>query len=176
MRSLSASTLAATAQTITEPRWFLQISFSTALRLTTSATTTWNSLTWNEADFVISGVGWASSIVQNVSITFGDLDQSIAALCLAQEITDLPIKLWAFDEKAKATADPVLIFDGAGANVSGADNGSLTITANRINSRSVDIPRNSYRILLPSELFAPAGTVIRWGNGTITLNPRSELT
>lgn len=176
MRSLSAPTLAAVSQTITEPRWFLQIDFSTVLRLCTNGSTSWNSQTWSDGAFDVGGLSWDSSIVQNVTLSFKDLDQSIAALCLTQEIADLPIKLWVFDAKAVATSDPVLVFDGAGASVSGASDGSVKITANRLNSRSVDLPRNSWRVLLPSVLFAPAGTVITWGNGSIALNPRSELT
>lgn len=174
MRSLSSPTSSAIANVITEPRYFLQISFSTVLRLSTNGTVTWDGNTWNDSAFDVSGLTWDSSIVQNITVNFKDLDQSVAALCLTQEIADLPIKLWVFDAKATATADPHLIFDGAGASVAGDGNGMLKIVANRLNSRSIDLPRNSYRVALPSELFAPAGTVIQWGNGTIALNPRSE--
>lgn len=176
MRSLSSPTLSAVAQTITEPRWFLQIDFSTVLRLCTNGTTSWNSQTWTDGAFDVGGLTWDSSIVQNVTLAFKDLDQSIAALVLSQEIADLPIKLWVFDAKATATADPVLVFDGAGSGVSGGGDGSVKVTANRINSRSIVLPRDSWRVALPAELFAPSGTVVLWGDGKITLNPRSELT
>lgn len=175
MRSLSSPTLTAVAQTITEPRYFLQIDFATVVRLCTNGTTSWNSQTWSDGAFTVSGLSWDSSIVQNLTLNFADGDLAMAALVLNEDIADRPIKLWVFDAEATATADPVLVFDGAGLSASGGSDGSLRISATRLNSRTVDLPRGTYRTALPAELFAPAGTVIQWGNGTITLNPRGAL-
>jgi len=175
MRSLSSPTLTAIAQTITEPRWFLQIDFSTVLRLCTNGSTSWNSQTWSDGAFTVSGLSWDSSITQNITLNFEDSDLAIAALVLGEDIADRAIKVWVFDAEATANADPVLVFDGAGLSASGGSDGQLKVSATRLNSKTVDLPRGTYRNNLPAELFAPAGTVVRWGSGTITLNPRGAL-
>ena len=174
MRSLSSPTLTATVQTITEPRWFLELGFSTTIRLSANGAMTWNALSWADGAFTVSGLTWGNSIDQSVSINFDDADNVIAAFVLNEEIADRTCKLWIFDAKATATGDPVLVFDGVCDSANGG-NGGLKLAAKRLNSKTVEIPRGTYSTTLPAELFAPAGTVIQWGNGTIVLNPRSEL-
>ena len=176
MRSLSSPTLTAVAHSITEPRWFLEIGFSTVVRLSTNGDMSWNSLSWADGAFTVSGLSWDNSISQSVTVNFEDADNAIAAFVLNEEIADRSLKLWVFDAKATGTADPLLVFDGVCSAVSGSGNGSLKLQAVKLNSKAVELPRGTYSTVLPAELFAPAGTVIQWGNTKITLNPRSELT
>jgi hypothetical protein len=172
MRTLGSGLGAAIARTITEPRFFLEIGFATPVRLTTDVTQSWNSQTWTEAQFSVNGIRWDGSISQQVSIDIYDPLNAIAALALNEKLTNRDVKLWIF-QRGDTSAGNVLQLPPLKGNDYSGKEFRVTITAGIAQERV--IPGRTYRSLVPDILFAEDETVYRWGNGTITLKPRSAL-
>lgn len=174
MLSLTAQMLSAIGATISQPGLFVQLGFTTPVRLcdrATGSSRSWNSLTWTVADITIADYSISGGIVQRCTLNVFDSDNAILALLLNQNAPDLSAKVWYFDSAATATNDPVLIFDGLMDNPTGSDNRRVTIPCALSNKQ---LPVGMLAQLLPAYMFAQEGRVIVWGNGKITLSRRGE--
>ena len=174
MLSLTAPMIAGLGATISQPGLFVELGFSSVVRLcdrATGTTRTWNSLTWTVADVAVSDFSIANGIVQRLTLSLFDSDNAILSLLLNQNAPDLAAKLWYFDSTATAATDPVLIFDGLMDNPSGGDNRRISIPCALPNKQ---LPVGMLSQLLPAYMFAQEGRVIPWGNGKVTLARRGE--
>ena len=168
-RTLTTAHATAIAAPIVSPLWFVQIAFSTVLRLTSGITQTWNGQTWNEAKMVVSGIQFDGSIAQNVTIQLADPSNAYAALCVSQKLTQRPISIWLADANAVATGDPLGMPPLIGDNFSGNDYSvqiSAVLAANR------ELPSGLWNTLLPPQLVITQLTDLAWGGGTLHLSNR----
>lgn len=171
MPTLSSAMSTAVGRRITEPGLFIEIQFSTIVRLSTRGTTTWNALTWTQSNVKAENIEMSMNIVQALSLRFGDADNSIAAFLLNANPTGLGVKVWVFDASAIAAADPVLIFDGQIDASDGGASRDVTISCRVVTKY---LPNGELSLVLPAYFFAPEGVPLRWGNGTISMNRRQE--
>jgi len=171
MITLTAAMISATGRTITEPGLFVQLGFSTVLRLTDRSSRTWNSLSWTNHDIVVSDFKAENGIIQKCTLSVLDHDNAIAALLLTENAPDLAVKIWYFDVAAVAAADPVVLFDGLMDAPDGGDNRRVKIPCSLSNKM---LPVGLLSQLLPAYMFAQEGKPVRWGAGTIIPQRRGE--
>lgn len=169
--SLTSAMSTALGRTVYEPGIFVEIGFSTPVRIhDRQGTKTWNSLTWSAADVRLTDLAVDNGAAQRCSLSLFDSDNSIAQQCRSAT-GDVAVKVWLFDRSALANADPVQIFEGMISTSSGGDTRRLRIDAS---VRTRMLPVGMLAQLLPAYMFAPEGTVYQWGTGTVTLSRRGE--
>lgn len=175
-RTLTSALSTAIALPVTEPAYFVEIVFSTPVRLSTRGTITWSGQSWTSWDVRLAGLGQdGSSSTQTGGLTIGNTDLSISTLVLSEGVADRQVNIWKFYGDTPAISDPVAIFSGVGDEaVIDADSGVVRITLRQQSGVTLYTPRlfctkESGFSLLPAE-----GTVISWGNETIRLT--SEAT
>ena len=169
-RTLTPAHTTANARTIVAPLWFLQIGFTTPLRLTSGPTVTWNSLSWTEANLKVSGIKWDGSIGHSVTFELADPTQAYATLCASQKLTNKVIQLWLTDATALAVGDPILMPPLVGDNWALPRDYTVQMTALVTSNKS--LPATQWVALLPPELTMQDGQNIRWNNGEIPITPR----
>lgn len=168
-RTISSATLALAAAAVSQPCYFLRIDWASVTTYRCShSTRTWAGEAWTAGDMSIR----FDSNGRPTEITLVDYDASYRTLILAGGATDRRVRLWQGYVEALADADPALLFDGYadGATVA---NGRVTI--------SVDYPQTG-RAFAPRERIGPrvgvnhlaaVGETVRWGDTTLTLQPRT---
>lgn len=174
MLSLTAQMITALGATISQPGLFVQLGFTSPVRLCDRAngsSRVWNSLTWTVADLNVSDYSLDNGIVQRLTLSMFDSDNAILSLLLNQNAPDLSANVWYFDSTATATTDPVLIFDGLMDNPSGGDNRRISIPCALSNKQ---MPVGMLAHVLPEYMFAQEGRELAWGNGKVTLSRRGE--
>lgn len=114
-RTLTAALLTELGNPLTTPAYFVEILFSTPLRMSSRGTLPWNGNTWQSRDIGIRGLRYEmGSAQQSGNLEIGDVDLALTTLVLAQGIAGRSINIWKFYGTAPAAADPVQIFAGAG--------------------------------------------------------------
>lgn len=171
-RTLTSPQTAASVRQIVAPIWFLQIAFSTPLRLTSGPTIPWNGFTWTEAKMDVRGIKWDGSIAQSVTIDLADPTQAYGALCATQKLTDRAVRLWLTDRTATATADPIGMPPLVGNNWSTPKEYQCQITATVTSNKQ--LPSGQLDVILPPEITMPGDFVLHWGTGTINITKRPE--
>jgi len=172
-RTLTSPTATALAQRYhSDGKWLLEIGFVTPLLLTNGATLTWNSQTWTEAAFAVSGIEWDGTLKSNVSITFDDPSGAIEQTCVSDKLTMRDVKLWLYQRGATALADPIQIKPLKGRTYSVPQRNQVVITASLAPAKT--IPGKNFRSVVPDTLFAQDGLVVAWGSTTITVDVRPE--
>ena len=142
-RTVTAALLTELGNPITTPAWFVEILFSTPLRLSSRGTLDWNGNTWQSRDLSIRGLGSdVSSAQQSGNLTIGDLDLSVWTLIQAQDIKGRGVNVWKFYGVAPAPTDPVQIFAGAGdAAAMDESSGGVNISLVQRSARELHAPR-----------------------------------
>jgi hypothetical protein len=171
-RTLTSPHGTAIAQSIVTPIWFVEIGFSSILRLTSGPTVTWNSLTWTEAKLDVKGFRFDGSVAQNVTIDIADPLEAYAALCVSQKLTQRAIKVWMADSSALDAGDPVLMPPLVGTNYALPRDYQVQISANV--ATALTLPSGNWGTLLPDVLFINQEMELRWGSGTLRIIPRAE--
>ena len=172
-RALSSALATASVKTIVNPIWFLQIGFSSPLRLTSGPTKTWNSLSWTESLMDIKGIKWDGSIGQSVTIDLADPTLAYATLCVSQKLTNRAVQLWLTDGSANAVGDPVAMPMLVGDNWAIPREFSVQIKATIATNKQ--LPATQWVALLPQSLSMVDGADLSWGNGTILIAPRTVV-
>jgi hypothetical protein len=161
MRTLSAALQTALGAPVQRPGLFVEIGFSTPLRITTRDTITWNGVSWTRVDMDVQNLNVEALSIRG-TVVIGNADNIIGALLLNEGITDRRIRIWGFDAGATALGDVVQLADAAGATY------GLTEREARIELRHRTAHVYGPRTYIGPETLGPllpAGTVLRI-NGT----------
>ncbi|MBK7082347.1 MAG: hypothetical protein IPH55_17020 [Betaproteobacteria bacterium] len=172
MRTLSTPTGNAVSATSTRPAYLVEIHWSTITRLTTGGEAlTWNGYVWAPADVTLTGLRWENAGLLSASLLLGNANQQFSALALNEGVADTSILVYAYDQSATATGDPVKVFDGVGGRCS-LDDDAVTIELTTQRVRALKSPRQRITRAAGYSLLPAAGTVIRWGNNRYVLTGR----
>jgi hypothetical protein len=146
---------------ITTPAYFVQIDFSTVLRLSSRGDQTWDGYTWTGARL---GKVQISNIGGQVELMNTDL--LAGALALNEGVADRAVTVWSFD--GDTPASPTLIFAGVGDKLEiNADRVRVTLTTE--NRRTLYSPRRFVNAAAGFNHLLPAGTSITWAGQTFLL-------
>ena len=169
MRALTYATTTAAAAPVTQPLYLIEIGFAPALRISTRGDVTWNALSWSGGETIAVGsLDADGSRRQTGSIQIGNLDDYVGTLVLAQGVADRPVKIWKADVAALGVADPVLVFDGV-ATSADVDTSRVSLSLAGSGTRSAFAPRRVIGAAAGFTVLIPAGTKIRIGADTYTL-------
>lgn len=164
IRVLSGPYGSAVASDATAPGYLIAIDLAQIVRLCTRATMAWNGYTWSESDVSVSNIGRDQSARQSASIRIGDVDLLFSALFLNNEVADAPIQIWSFDDAAVDVADPMLVFDGVGDEVSyDAGSATMSVTLLPYVKRVAAAPRRVISRLEGFRHTTPKGTIVNCG-------------
>ena len=165
MRTLSTPTQTETAKLITTPAFFVELVFSTILRLSSRGDQSWGSQTW------VGGRLGKLQVGDKGRIEIINTDLAYSALVLNEGASDIGCRVWKFYGDDPASDDPVLVFDGV---TDGADirNDVVMLKLLAHGNRAFYSPR---RFIGPATGFnhlRPSGTTMTWGGQTFTLERR----
>lgn len=116
MKALSTALTAALGGPVQQPALLVEIAFSTVRRWSSWDDLTWAGQTWTKEDVSLEGLEVGALTVRG-SLVLGNGDDSMAALVLAEGVTDRAIRLWGYDAAATGAADVVWLADAVGASV-----------------------------------------------------------
>lgn len=147
---------------VTTPAYFVEIAFTTTLRLSSRGDQSWNGYTWTGGRL---GRVQAGSTGGQVELLNSDLLSG--ALVLNEGIADRAIRVWAFDGDNPLSA--VMIFAGVGDKAEiGADRVRITLVTE--NRRTLYSPRRFVNSVTGFNRLLPAGTKVSWGGQTLILD------
>ena len=146
---------------ITTPAYFVQLDFSTVLRLSSRGDQTWNGYTWTGGRLgkvQISNNGGQVELI-NTDLVAG-------ALTLNEGVADRAISIWSFDGDTPSSS--TLIFSGVGDKLEiGADRVRIMLTTE--NRRTLYSPRRFINAVSGFNHLIPAGKSITWAGQTYLL-------
>lgn len=147
---------------VTTPAYFVQIDFSTPLRLSSRGDQVWNGYTWTGGRL---GKVQAGNTGGQIELMNSDLLSG--ALVLTEGIADRAIRVWSFDGDNPVAA--VMIFAGVGDK---ADIGADRVRINLVteNRRTLYSPRRFVNSVTGFNNLLPAGTKVSWGGQTLILD------
>ena len=150
------------AAAVTIPGFLIQIEIDgDTLRYSTRGTIDYDGETWVEGAEV-SHIGGTSK----PKLVLDNADNAISVLILSDAFIDAPVSIFAFYGEAPTAAK--LLFTGV---VDGADDIGLLSSTLALTDAGADRSYQPNVVLGPPlcDHFAPPGTVISWGNVTVTL-------
>lgn len=164
MLTVSTPTSNAIAGPSTQPGYLVEIGWSTVSRLTTGDDLPWNGYVWVGADLAVTNLRWSRQGLVTATIRLGNALQQWSALALNEDVAGVPVRIWAFDQAATATGDPVLRLDGEGTVLTAVDEDAVTFDVASRGARSLKSPR--FRIIAANGFsqLPVAGSTFRWGN------------
>lgn len=172
MRTLSAATNTAVAGPVTSPGYFVEILFTSPLRVSSRGTLTWSGNVWTGWDVRVSGLAFdGSASAQNGTLILGNTDLSVGSLVLNQGVADRAVNIWAFLGDAPATADPVQIFAGVGDAVTSIDpdKGTVTISLQQSAAGVLYCPRRYITRENGFSVLPPVGTLVPFNGETFQI-------
>jgi len=155
-RVLSTVINTAIGQRITQPAYLVELGFSPIMRHATHKQIVWNGEAWYAGGIDVQSVSAAEA-----SFSLRNSDNSISALVLTQRTIDLTCRVFQMYD-----TDAELIFDG------------VLGQPTEIGARVQFLARSHVDVgVFPDErigpplcnYITPAGTVVRWGSGTLEL-------
>lgn len=147
---------------VTTPAYFVQVDFTTTLRLSSRGDQVWNGYTWTGGRL---GKVQAGSTGGQLELLNSDLLSG--ALVLNEGIADRAIRVWSFDGDNPLSA--VMIFAGVGDKAEiGADRVRITLVTE--NRRTLYSPRRFVNSVTGFNHLLPAGTKVSWGGQTLILD------
>lgn len=173
MRTLTAAADAAASAEITRPGYFVEIEFSTAVRLYTrsnaGAAITWNGHTWTPAHCEVTGLANDGTPNQSGQLRITDSGDEYVALVLAEGTENRAIRVWSFFGTAPANADPVLEFDGV---IDGHDydSSSYELTLGMRQGEVRYAPATLINSASGFSVLPPNGKQIPWGGQVYALS------
>nr|SPS06208.1 protein of unknown function [Candidatus Nitrotoga fabula] len=147
---------------ITTPAYFVEIAFSTVLRLSSRGDQLWNGYTWTGGRL---GKVQAGNTGGQIELMNSDLLSG--ALVLTEGIADRAIRVWTFEGDNPGSA--VMIFAGVGDKAEiRADRVRITLVTE--NRRTLYSPRRFVGAVSGFNHLLPAGTKVSWGGQTLILD------
>lgn len=165
MRTLTTAMQDGVDAAVTLPGFFIEILFSSPLRVSTRGEMDWNGSTWVELGAQVTGLsedGTQSS--QSASASFEDDDQTMSALVLGEGVAGRSVRIWKFYGDSPDAADPVQRFDGVCDTASGdPESGRVSISFVQPADKVLYSPRRRVTREQGFSVLPPKGTLIRWG-------------
>lgn len=147
---------------VTTPAYFVEIAFSTTLRLSSRGNQVWNGYTWTGGRL---GKVQAGNTGGQVELMNSDLLSG--ALVLNEGIADRAIRVWAFEGDDPGSA--VMIFAGVGDKAEiRADRVRITLVTEKLGT--LYSPRRFVNAVSGFHHLLPAGTKVSWGGQTLILD------
>lgn len=167
-RTLSGPTSTATAQTITQPGYLVQLGFSSVLRYSSRGDEIWNGQNWLANNVQVGTISETPNGGVSLGLTIGNTDLAFGAVCLTEQPQDKAVSVWAFYEGAVALADPILIFDGV---IDSCDisQSAVQLTLSDLNAKTLFIPRGRITRANGFNRLSPVGRVISFNGLRIEL-------
>lgn len=165
-RTLDAGLAAAIVERGTSPGWLIEIGTTTPLRYSTRGTLSYGGYTW-VGGAVLSGVEFSGDLGASVTLELPNTDNAASALALTDLLREVEVTLWAYyDVSGTGYAEELRTL---------AVDAVESINSTRVEFSLSSIAEGASR--LPDVLVGPplcnhippAGTVIRWGWTTVTL-------
>lgn len=172
--TLSVNMAAATTGFATQPGWLLEIDDG-AMRLSSLGNLPdAMGVPWLGADFAVEGLEQAGNLAAGGRVKLLDADGAFTAAALNGELSDVPARLWSVDRGALAPGDPVLAFEGSLDNPRvDPEKGEMSIDLVAAAPEALKSPRLKIGPATGITVQIPAGTTLRVGNTTITVeDPR----
>ncbi len=146
---------------ITTPAYFVQLDFSTVLRLSSRGDQTWGGYTWTGGR-----LGKVQINNNGGQVELINTDLVASALTLNEGVADRAVSIWSFD--GDTPASPTLIFSGVGDKLEiGADRVRVTLTTE--NRRTLYSPRRFINAVSGFNHLLPAGKSVTWAGQTYLL-------
>jgi len=169
MRTLTAYNDTETKKTITEPFYLVQLDFSTVLYLCSLKTITISSVTWSGSRSIkIPKISTNASGTQKGSIQLSDVDNLISGLILNEGCAGKSAIIYQGYGIPASDSEIVKLFEGI---MDGASINDTSVTITLLGKNSVRYSPNVYISPPDFNYLPPAGTIIKTGNTTITLEP-----
>lgn len=146
----------------TKPGHLVEITFDTGIIVTISSrsTITWNGYTWLAYNLRVQGLTADGRAGQSGTLIVTSVATEFLSLLLNYGIADKRIRVWIFDADALAVADPVIIYDGFGDDVS-VDNKKVTL---RLSPGTMSFAPRRYMNAANGFSWLPLrGQVLQWG-------------
>lgn len=172
LRTLTTPTQDGTESPISTAAFFIEVHFSTVLRLSSRGDQSWGGFTWTGGRIgKVTGLKWDGKGQHTGAVDFLDADLAFSALIMNERIAGRLVRAWQFYGDNPAPDDPVEVFYGEGdeADLSNPAWAHVTLIGKTPDSS----PR---RCIGPATGFnhvTPAGTTLTWGGETIKLGPAS---
>lgn len=166
-RTLSTPTTNALAGQLTRPGYLVYLGWAPPVRLSSRADLTWNGDLYIGFGVAPAGIEWRGTAEQGGTLRLDNSSGAYSSLALGVGVADVPIKIWAYDEAATATADPVAVFDGVGDSC-GIMPDAITIRVTSKRSRSLYAPRAYITQDAGFSIVPPDGKTIQWGGQRYT--------
>ncbi len=163
MKTLTSATQAASAQTITQPGYLIELAWGTIVRLSTRGDKTWG------------GQAWTGGLVASLAPRDGgrlallNTDNGFSALLMNNTVADIGCRIWQFYGDTLGEDDPFLIFDGVIDGVDELTRTTATLTLAAEHARTLHSPRRRIGATTGFTRLTPAGTRLTWAGQTITL-------
>lgn len=169
MRTLSTYNDTETSRTITEPFYLVQLDFSVTLYLCSLKTITISSIVWDGGRKIkVPKINTDTSGTQKGAVQLSDIDNLISGLILSEGCADKAAIIYQGYGAPASDSEIIKIFEGV-MDSSSIDDRSVTI--NLLGENSVRYSPNVYISPPDFNYLPPAGTIIKTGNTTITLEP-----
>lgn len=163
-RTLTSATTTEIGNPVTTPAYFVEILFSSPLRLSTRGTLPWNGNTWNARGITISGLGYdIGTSQQSGTLMIIDDEFDISTLVLREGVTGRGINVWKFYGSTPAPADPQQIFAGVGdASTLDAQRGTVSIALVQRGATELYSPRRFQTRAGGFSILPVTGRIIYW--------------
>ena len=170
MREIREELKAKLARTVTAPGYLIDIGFETPVRLSNRGTIDWDGKLWNASNISIAGINFDSAPNQKCTIKLADVDSSMTALLLNNDIADRPVVIYQYDGDVQDSA--MMMIFGVGAEASGDAKNNVTISVENMSSRTVYLPRIRISKEFGFSIVPPNGTVLSFPTVTFTITQR----
>jgi hypothetical protein len=160
-RTLSTATATATAQTVTQPGYLLQVGLSFLVRYSSRGDVHWNSVDWIAANLRVGELQEKSDGSVALTVSVGNTDLAFGALCLAEAPQEKAVSVWAFYEGAIGASDPIQIFGGVIEECEITES-MVTLRLSSNNQNTLFIPRRRITRDTGFTRLIPGGRVIEF--------------
>lgn len=168
-RTLSTQTQSDIAQTVTTPRYLIELGFTTVVRLSTRGDVTYMGAGWVDSGAVVDGLNTTPGGGKSLTLQLPNYDNAYTSLVLNFGIRDRSVKVYVLysNDPFPADEDGELIFEGRMDAVPSFGD-VLTLDCQSDGNRTRNSPRTPLVLFLGADMPAP-GTVITWNGGSLTL-------
>lgn len=168
MKPLTLATTTALRKTVTAPIALIEIGFEPPVRLSTRGDVMWRGQSWSGVQRVsVSDLAAEGSGAQAAQIEIGNYDLAFGTVILSRGVADRPVRIWQGDAAAMGEDDLTLVFEGV---IEAAEVGdAVRITCGPAESAARNFPRRRIGVATGFTHVLPAGTVVRIGANSFTL-------
>lgn len=158
----------------TTPAHFIELGFSSPVRISTRGTRTWNGNTWTAGGAAVAVSYDANSAKLSGTLTLNDPDGALTALILLEGIAGRTVRIWKYYGADPAPEDPEELFAGVGDNATvepRVSKPTVTIVLSQRPANAVYCPRRYMTRAAGFSILPVAGRVIAFNGELFKLEP-----